>query len=150
MKKGFTLIEVIVAIAAAALLILAISGLTGISLRMNRETSVSDEGFNIARSICEMYKSEDDMYSGTGDEIYVFKYINNLSDIHSVKGIIQNKDGDFYEGNYEDIITEGSDFKYTLILKIKKLEVIEDMEGLWIVIVRNDKKLVGFKMNTAK
>lgn len=150
MKKGFTLIEVIVAIAAIVLLILAISGLTGISLRMNGKTSNMDESFNIARSICEMYKSEDNILKGTETELNIYKYINGLSDIQSIEGIVESRDGSLREGNYDEIHTGSSDLKYTLILKFKKLDGMEEMEGLWIEVIRNDNRSLKQRMNIAK
>lgn len=150
MKKGFTLIEVIVAIAAIAMIILAISGLTSISIKMNREADRRDESFNIARSLCEIYKSDSTFYSSAGTEINIYKYINSLSDVESINSIIQSKNGEWCESNYEEIISNNSGFKYTLILKIKRIQNIEEMEGLWIEVIRNDSGLIIVKMNTAK
>ncbi len=150
MKKGFTLIEIIVAVAAIALMILAISGLTGISIRMNKEALKKDESFNLARSICELYKSDDCIYSGTEAELNIYKYVNSLSDVLSINSIVENKDGNFNEGNYGEIIAEGREFDYTLILKFKRIEGVEEMEGLWVEVIRNDNRLIKQRMNIAK
>lgn len=150
MKKGFTLIETIIAIAMISFLILAISGLTSLSIKMNLEANRKDEIFNIARSICEIYKSNMDNYSSDGTEINIYKYVNNLSDIQSINNLILNKDGNYNESNYNNIINSNNGFKYTLILKIKKTLTVEDMEVLGIEVVRNDGELMKISMNAAK
>lgn len=149
MKKGFTLIEIIISIALISLLILSISGLISISIKMNLEADKRDKCFNIAGSICEIYKAASDTYSNSGTEISIYKYINDLSDFQSINNVIQNKDGEYTESNFTEIINNSNGFKYTLILKIKKLQNIENMECLWIDVVRND-NLMKISMNIAK
>lgn len=150
MKKGFTLIEVIVAIAMISLLILAITGLTSMSIKMNLEANKRDESFNVARSICEIYKSSSDTYSSVETEVNIYKYINSLSEVQSINHIIENKDGYYNEANYNEVINGNNCFKYTLILKIKRILNNENMEGMWIELLRNDGELMKIKMNIAK
>lgn len=150
MKKGFTLIEVIIAISMIALLILVISGLSSMSIKMNQETNKMDESFNIARSICEMYKSNADNYSIIGTEINIYKYINNLSDINSINNLITNKNGNYDVSEFDEITNSNTGFKYTLILKIKRISNPENMEVLWIEVVKNDEKHMKISMNAAK
>lgn len=150
MKKGFTLIEVIIAVLIISLMILSISGLVSMSLKMNSEADKMSESFNIARSICEMYKSNTDTYSNPGTEINIYKYINTLWDIQSINDLIINKNGDYIEADFNEIINGSSGFKYTLILKIKKIANSEKMEALWIEIIKNDGELMKISMNAAK
>lgn len=150
MKKGFTVIEVIVAVSVIAMLILVISGLTSMSIKMNLQTSRLDESFNIASSICEIYKSNTDTYSSIENEVKIYKYINSLSDIQSINNLILNKTGDYTETNLDGIINGNTGFKYTLILKIKKISSAEGMEALWIQVIKNDGKQIKISMNAAK
>lgn len=150
MKKGFTFIEVIISVLIISLLVLAISGLTSMSIKMNLESTEMDERFNLVRSVCEMYKSNTDNYSNPGAEINIYKYINNLSDIQSISDLIINKNGDYNDSDFNRIINGSVGFKYTLILKIKKMPDAENMEALWVEVVRNDVKLMKTSMNAAK
>jgi prepilin-type N-terminal cleavage/methylation domain-containing protein len=150
MKNGFTLIETIIAISMISLLILAIYSLTSLSIKMNLEANRKDEIFNIARSICEIYKSNNDNYSNSENEINIYKYVNSLSGIQSINNLILNKDGYYNESNYNKILNSNNGFKFTLILKIKKISTVENMELLYIEVVRNDGALMKISMNAAK
>jgi prepilin-type N-terminal cleavage/methylation domain-containing protein len=150
MKNGFTLIETIIAISMISLLILAIYSLTSLSIKMNLEANRKDEIFNIARSICEIYKSNNDNYSNSENEINIYKYVNSLSGIQSINNLILNKDGYYNESNYNKILNSNNGFKFTLILKIKKISTVENMELLYIEVVRNDGELMKISMNAAK
>lgn len=78
MKKGFTLIEVIAAIAIIMILVLAIGTLNTSNIKMNRHTVQRDEEFSIAKAVCEKYKS-DGMDVDTKDVVI---YIDNLEDMY--------------------------------------------------------------------
>lgn len=150
MKKGFTLIEAIITVAMVSLLILAISGLTSMSIRTNIKASKRDESFNIARGICEIYKANTDNYSVAETEISIYKYINSLLDIQSINEIIRSKDGDYLEEDYDEVVNGNNGLKYTLILKIKRITSMEEMEIIYVEIVRNDGEQFKISFNAAK
>lgn len=150
MKKGFTLIEVIITIAMISLLILSISCLTSLSIKINLKADRRDEIFNIARSVCEIYKSDSNYYSNIGTDINIYKYVNSLTDIQSINNLILNKNGNYIEPNYNEIINDGKVYKYTLILKIKRILNTGNMEMLCIEVIRNGEELMKISMNAAK
>jgi prepilin-type N-terminal cleavage/methylation domain-containing protein len=150
MKKGFTLIEVIISIALVCILILAIAGLSVMSAKTAQTAKERDEVFNIARSICEIYKSNSSFYSSPGSEVNIYKYINNVSDIEGINSLINNRDGYYSESNFNQIINANQTFKYTLILKIKRISSDIDMETLSVEAVKNDGKITRIKLTAAK
>lgn len=96
MKKGFTLIETIVSIGLVAMLVVVLSGLNLMSIKVNYQTKSRDGSFNLARGICEVFKSENGIY-GRSEAVRIFKYIDDVSEIKNIGEIIINADGSFEE-----------------------------------------------------
>jgi prepilin-type N-terminal cleavage/methylation domain-containing protein len=113
MRRGFTLIEVVVSAALISILILAISSSNLMSVKINRITRVRDGAFNLARGICEMYKVQDisDSYYNSGA---VFKYINSSEEIEHLKALFDNSDG-VYTG--QELSTSSRSEGYIVILE---------------------------------
>jgi prepilin-type N-terminal cleavage/methylation domain-containing protein len=77
MKKGFTLIEVVVATGLILIIAITISTLNVININLNKRTSQKDEQLNIARGVCEKFKCE----TGDVSDKRVIIYTNGLSDM---------------------------------------------------------------------
>lgn len=80
MKKGFTLIEVVIALAIIAILVLAISSSNLTNAKTNRVTANREDSFSIAKAICEKYKSE--KYIVNDKKVVI--YVDNLDDLNQV------------------------------------------------------------------
>lgn len=150
MKKGFMLIEVIIAVSIIAMLILVISQIISMSIKMNLKAYKMDEEFNIARGVCEMYISDTDTYTGIDSEINIYKYLNNISEIQSINQLIASPNGQYNESNLNEIINSNREYKYTLILKIKRISNSENMEALWVDVINNIGTPTKVSMNAAK
>lgn len=116
MKKGFTLVEVIVSIALLAILLISVSFLNLMSIRMNIEARQRDKVFYIAKGICEMYRAEDIRFT---EDLYksVYKGIDDLSEVTGIVDILKNNDGIYNDG---DNIVPVVEKKYIVLLSLQK------------------------------
>lgn len=81
MKKGFTLIEVIVTLFILCMISTPIFDANFISYSTSENTKLREREYNITRSLCEIYKSETEVI---GNKTVVI-YINDLSEFtHSI------------------------------------------------------------------
>ncbi|MDF2502999.1 prepilin-type N-terminal cleavage/methylation domain-containing protein [Clostridium sp.] len=89
MKKGFTLIEVIAAIAIFSIAILSISMAFSTSLNISQMNDIKQDTSQYAQAITENYKALgynaiDNKYKSTDNTtLSDFKYFNNLNDIQN-------------------------------------------------------------------
>lgn len=118
MKRGFTLIETVISLALVAILIVVVSGVNMMSIRVNSITRGRDSAFNTARGICEIFRSEDEVYEEY--DKWVFKYINDAGEIESIKWIFNNRDGISENGK---LAAGGSDKRYTVLVKLEKSSI---------------------------
>lgn len=115
MKRGFTLIETVISLALVAILIVAVSGVNMMSIRVNSKTRGRDSAFNTARGICEIFRSENEVYEEYG--IWVYKYIDDIGEIGSIKWIFQNRDG---TAAGEELTATGGNKRYTVFLRLER------------------------------
>lgn len=78
MKKGFTSIEVIGALLALCILLTPLFSITATMLDNKLRYEYKDEEYNLASSICEMFKSEP--INGLNRQVVLF--INNFNDLN--------------------------------------------------------------------
>lgn len=71
MKRGFTLIEMVVSTALILIIVTVISSLNIININMNRVTTQKDEQLNIVRAVCEKFKCETGEVTDKNVVIYV-------------------------------------------------------------------------------
>jgi prepilin-type N-terminal cleavage/methylation domain-containing protein len=107
MKKGFTLIEVVIAIAIIAMLVLAISSLNLTNAKTNRTTANREDSFSIAKAVCEKYKSEKYIV----DNRKVMIYVNNLEELNQVFNS--------YSGSAAQVVNKGPEITDTSYNSIK-------------------------------
>lgn len=113
MRRGFTLIEVIISVALVAILILTVSSMNLFSVRTNRSTRGRDGAFNLARGLCELYKVqelEDSLYNHGA----VFKYLSSIEDIENINDIFEDSEG-IYTG--QELIVPSRSEGYVAVLE---------------------------------
>lgn len=153
MKKssGFTLIEIIISIALIAMLAVGIASINTLSIKLGAKGRKKDIAYNIARSICELYKSDGTLYSLAASDINVYKYINSMDDITSIEHLILNSDGVYSEEDREQIINEGGNEGYTVIIKIRKVSLNPEMEAIFTKVIENGgEETDGVVLNASK
>jgi prepilin-type N-terminal cleavage/methylation domain-containing protein len=113
-KKGFSLIETVVSAALIAILIVAISALNLTNIKTYYINSDKDESFNIARGICEMFKSEEEVIPHK----CVVSYINHIDDISDNISDIVQAEHNLVNINFEQISNNNLGKKrYALIIE---------------------------------
>jgi prepilin-type N-terminal cleavage/methylation domain-containing protein len=99
MRKGFTLIEIVVSAALISIVIIAISALNLINIKTSIISYEKDEAFNIARGVCEMFKCEGEVMPQKN----VVAYINHLGDIQNNVSYIVNTEPEIVNKDFEQI-----------------------------------------------
>lgn len=114
MRKGLTLIEIVVSAALISIVIIAISALNLTNIKTNNINKENDEAFNIARSVCEMFKSECELVPNKS----VVAYIDRLDDINdSISGMILIEP-DLRNKDFEQIMNSNlNKKKYALLIE---------------------------------
>jgi prepilin-type N-terminal cleavage/methylation domain-containing protein len=121
MKKGFTLIEVVVCIMLLCILLVPIFGLSSLAYNVNTSAKLKDEEFNIARGVCEKFRSEE----GVIDNKLMVIYSNGIEDIpFNISDTLRSC---IYEGSsdYSLLLSNNIENKrYAIILTSKAYENI--------------------------
>lgn len=115
MKRGFTLIETIISIGLITMLIIAVSSVNMMSVKMNASTRGRDSAFNIARGICEVFRSEDEIYEEYN--VRVYKYIDDINEISNIKYLFENRDGNASD---DSTAIGGNTKRYTVFIELEK------------------------------
>lgn len=137
MKKGFTLVEVVVSIAIIAILILSIASLNMSSIRTNKMVRQKDNAYNIAKAICEMYKSDNDCSYVPGSTTV---HINSIDDIKDINTLITSPDTDASK-------------KYIVLIEFTQTDAAGDKPVLLVMhvtVTNNDSDKKTVKMMEAK
>lgn len=118
MKKGFTLIEVVVAAAIIGILITVIGSLNLFSGRLEGTVRERDGGFNIARGLGEMFIAEELEGSRFNSGAF-YKYMNSIEDIESLEAFFEASDGS-YTG--QRLFSEGRSERYIAVLEALRVQ----------------------------
>lgn len=94
MKKGFTLIEVVVAAAIIGILVAAIGSLNLFTGRLERSVRERDGSFNIAKGLGEMFRAEELEGSRYNSGAF-YKYISSIEDIENLEVFYDASDGSY-------------------------------------------------------
>lgn len=89
-KKGFALIEVLISIVLIGILIATICSINLSAAKIKAMSRKKDEAFNLARGVCEMFKSERREFK-EDDYKTLYKPVNSIDDIESIEGILKNE-----------------------------------------------------------
>lgn len=89
-KKGFALIEVLLSIMLIGILIATICSINLSAAKIKAMSRKKDEAFNIARGVCEMFKSERREFK-EDDYKTLYKPVNSIDEIESIEGIFKNE-----------------------------------------------------------
>lgn len=114
-KGGFILIEVILSLALIAIFVGTICSITLSAARIKAISEKKDDAFNIARGICEMFKSETGEFLDA-DYRTLYKPIDNLSEIDSIEDIMKNGIESYNSLN----LAVEKNRKYVLMLNLSK------------------------------
>lgn len=133
MKKGFSMIEIIVGIMLLVMLIVPIYGMNSACFRTNNSSRYKDEEFNIARAVCEKFKSE----LGAVENKWTVLYADNPMDLPiNITETVQNsiyynivsseliKSNNLNNKKYAVIICSSS-FQSLYYLKVKVLSMAD-------------------------
>jgi prepilin-type N-terminal cleavage/methylation domain-containing protein len=151
MKKGFTLVEVIISIALIAILVLSISSLNAMSFKTNKMVRQRDNAYNIAKAICEAYKADKHSYSLSTTKAYANIESLNDIDITNVDNMVSGMTE--CNGVADDAVPVDTSKKYNVIIEFENTTASYNKPLLHIIHVTvtnndNDKKKV--KLSEAK
>lgn len=103
MRKGFTLIETIIISSIISIIFICVCNLHIRAIDISRSTKERDEAFNIARSVCEIYKSR---YVEISNDYTAF-YVNDVYETYEgflnslMEGISNNDLNSLADKNYK-------------------------------------------------
>jgi prepilin-type N-terminal cleavage/methylation domain-containing protein len=131
MKKGFTLLEVVICIMILCILIIPLYGLSSMAVNTNCMTIAKDEEFNIARGVCEKFISEKGLTANNTLVIYTSSIEDlpyNITDTINSCIYVGNIEYDFLLRNNIDnkkyaIILNGSTYDSISLMCVKAISM---------------------------
>lgn len=146
-NKGFTLIEVVIAILVLAIIIIPIFNINFMAYKNTYNTLNKDKEYNITRSICEKFNGETGIIQNKTVVIYL-NDINEITQAMSVTNTIANeisfsnidydniKNNNFNNKRYA-IIMNGLQTEYLSVLRVTTLSMGKSDNGVSLRIARS-------------
>ncbi|SKA81831.1 hypothetical protein SAMN05443428_104123 [Caloramator quimbayensis] len=103
MRKGFMLIETVIISSVISIILICVTNLHIRAIEINRITKERDEAFNIARSVCEIYKGRNVVIPNDYTAFYVNDVYETYEEfLNSPMEGVSNNDLDFFiDKNYK-------------------------------------------------
>lgn len=111
MRKGFTLLEVVICIAIIAIIVLPLATLNMSNIRQNKTTFNREEAYSIAKAACEKFKSEALLVNDSS----VTLYVNSVDDLYQM--LTAHSDSIVRLINGGTSMTDNTGKKYSITLK---------------------------------
>lgn len=143
-KKGFTLIEAAAAAAVISSILISICNLYIRNINIYKMSEEKDTAFNIARTVCEIYKSE----SKNINNEFTALYVNDIEEIPTDLNMLVNKSTSISKDDIDTVINLNFQNKSYGVI-VKEFKGI-DFKGIRVKVISIKYKQILVCLDTIK